>query len=179
MTLWFTGALSCEWIHCRSVNVNVQGGMAAAAAGGSSNWAKLSAQSAEQSFCPDWKIHGHRKKTCQKISEIKKYILNLFSFFIIQNSLYFLHLHRKDEDGEMGMSGAKGSTLLTLTRKTCICNFAFEECLKKAGSLAVRTRGSAALKLSRQLEISSIILRNILHATGNIAHYSQKYFTGS
>ena len=36
-----------------AVNVNVQGGMAAAAAGGSSNWAKLSSQSAEQSFCSD------------------------------------------------------------------------------------------------------------------------------
>ena len=33
--------------------VNVQGGLAAAAAGGSSNWAKLSSQSAEQSFCSD------------------------------------------------------------------------------------------------------------------------------
>ena len=55
--------------------------------------------------------------------------------------------------------------------KSCLCkiyNFAFEECLKKVGSWAVRARGSAALKLPRQLEILSIVLKNIVH-------YSQKY----
>ena len=36
--------------------------------------------------------------------------------------------------------------------------FALESCLKKVGSWAVRTRGSTALKLPRQLEILSIIL---------------------